>query len=189
MSLDGSARELLFNFTCRFWEQYTTETWGDYGWWNRTVTDGWLQKGTLPTFAYYARNVDPDTNQTVFAISVPYDPLRVTIRVHNTVHPSQYNHTTLVLTAPNLQYTGTANGQVVPLSLPFDLRTLQYNFKRGGRVLLTLAFATSPWGLHSSSSGMPWQLTIEDGTWELPGPRAQVLLTRWCQRRREYVRT
>ena len=176
--LDERVSDLSFNFTCWFWAQDTAETWGDYGRWNRTVTDGWTFNDTMPTFDYYVLNIDPETNRTIFAVSAPYDPIRVAIRIHNTVHPSQYNHTTLTLYEPNLQYNPTLD-QVAPLSLPFDLRTLPYNFKRGGRLLFTLSFAANPWGLDGRSSGMPWQLTVEDGTWQLPGPTPRVLLTRW----------
>ena len=157
VSLDERVNELSFNFTCSFWADNTAETWGDHGLWNRTVTAGFTQNGTMPTFAYYVHNVDSESNQTVFAISVPYDPLRIAIRIHNTVHPSQYNSTTLNLYSANLQYTNTT-GQVDPLTLPFHLPSLPYNFKRGGRVLLSLSFATGPWGLDGRSSGMPWQL-------------------------------
>jgi len=179
VSLDGGVNELSFNFTCQFWADDTAETWGNYGLWNSTVTAGWTQNGSMPTFDYYVHNVDSETNRTLFAISEPYDPIRIAIRLHNTVHPSQYNSTTLTLTAPNLQYTNTTTGQAHPLSLPFHLPSLAYNFKRGGRVLLTVSFATDPWGLDGRSSGLPWQLTVEDGTWVLPGPTKRVSLTRW----------
>ena len=181
VTLDARTVQLSFIFTCDFWATDTAETWGDEQWWNRTVSDGWQQNGTLPTFEYAVHNVDAETNRTVFAIVAPYAPVLFEVRVHNTAHPSQYNSSVVSLWPANLQWSGTSTGEVQPVALPFELQSLPRNLKRGGRVLVGLSFAAAPWGLNSGSSGLPWQLTVEDGSWELPGPKKTVWLTAWQQ--------
>ena len=143
---------------------------------------GYQLNDTLPLLRYTVKNVAGDAGTAsgamTFAVSGAVR-LSLSVRLHNTAHPSQFLQTVSALTAAQLQYDAATN-QTQPLSVLADVTTIDRNLKRGGRLLMALRWHDITAGLVIDNSGLPWQLTVEDGTWELPGPNRRVwVLSGW----------
>jgi len=171
---------LEVNFTCHFVDVHGAATTAEEGF-DRArlayrLSLGYRLNDTLPVPSYAVKNVDATTGGVTFAVSGNIG-LSVSTRLHNTAHPSQYRQTAHALTAAQLQFD--ADNRTVPLAVLSDVGMMDPNLRRGGRLLMELKWQGVTNGLVVAGSGLPWQLTVEDGTWVLPGPTKRVLLTKW----------
>lgn len=182
LSLADERSMLEVNFTCHFADGNGVDTVGVEGFNSARLayrlSMGYRLNDTLPVLRYTVKNVDSTTGGLTFAVSGNVQ-LGVSVRLHNTAHPSQYRQTVHALTAAHLQLNTTNGDRTLPLAVLADVASIEPNLKRGGRLLLALRWHDITGGLVRAGSGLPWQLTVEDGTWELPGPTKRVWLSGW----------
>ena len=172
------------NFTCHFVDARGADTVQaasfDPARLQQIVSQRYQLNDTLPVFAYTVANAANGTTGGGYTFAQSDRVLlSISARLHNTAHPSQFAQSILPLTAAHLQAAPDAGGRTQPLIVLTNVSALHTNLRRGGRVLLALRWMQLSSGLVVGGSGMPWQLTVEDGTWRLPGPRSRVLLSGW----------
>ena len=182
LSLTDERSVLAVNFTCHFINGNGANIAVEEGFDKARLADrlsrGYVLNDTLPVLRYTVKNVDDETGDVAFAVTGNII-LSISARLHNTAHPSQYVQNVLPLAAAHLQ-THNTTGRTQPLAVLAGLASLDPNLKRGGRLLLALRWHDGTGGIVTAGSGLPWQLTVEDGTWVLPEPRRRVwLLSGW----------
>ena len=174
-----SERPLTMNFSCSFVDAWSgANVVRSEGFDAVTLADrvrrGYRLNDTLPVMmSYSVKNVNDEGNIT-FAVSGSVG-MSVMLRLHNTAHPSQYQQTIHQLTPQQL----TTTPPPTALTLLANTSHLDRNLRRGGRLLLQLRWHDINGGTITAGTGLPWQLVVEDGEWELPGAVQRVWLTRW----------
>ena len=183
LSISDEQSVLAVNFTCHFVDYKGEETFGVEGF-DRArlayrLSLGYVLNDTLPVLRYTVKNVDSKTGGVTFASSGAVQ-VSISARLHNTAHPSQYLQTVYPLTTAHVQFDAANHNRTVPLTVLANVTAIEPNLKRGGRLLLALRWHDMTAGLVTAGSGLPWQLTIEDGTWQLPAPTERWwALTAW----------
>ena len=174
LSMSGPTT-LHFNFTCSFLTDDVREGWGNperYA----ELSVNYTQQEQVQPFNYTVLVTNPAGGPPLFALTQKDPQIRLDVIVHNTAHPSQSITVQRSLNSSHLQYSATQQAANVQWML--DPAALTKNFKRGGRILLTLLFVALPGGLQEGPSLLPWRLYVEDDTFRLPGAGRKALLTR-----------